>query len=96
MSDSGLTTENGINPVLPEQSGIGISSVLTSIAEPVNEVLEWFGSLGIFSWKVLLAALTPPYEWRELNSCIALASASIERLLCWLSANSSAGKIDEI
>jgi phospholipid/cholesterol/gamma-HCH transport system permease protein len=27
---------------------------------------EWFGSLGIFSWLVLRAAVTPPYEWREL------------------------------
>jgi phospholipid/cholesterol/gamma-HCH transport system permease protein len=27
---------------------------------------EWFGSLGIFSWRVLRAAVTPPYEWREL------------------------------
>jgi phospholipid/cholesterol/gamma-HCH transport system permease protein len=27
---------------------------------------EWFGSLGIFSWRVLSAAVTPPYEWREL------------------------------
>jgi phospholipid/cholesterol/gamma-HCH transport system permease protein len=27
---------------------------------------EWFGNLGIFSWQVLKAAVTPPYEWREL------------------------------
>ena len=27
---------------------------------------EWFGSLGVFSWRVLRAAATPPYEWREL------------------------------
>jgi phospholipid/cholesterol/gamma-HCH transport system permease protein len=27
---------------------------------------EWFGSLGIFSWRVLKAAITPPYEGREL------------------------------
>jgi phospholipid/cholesterol/gamma-HCH transport system permease protein len=27
---------------------------------------EWFGNLGIFFWKVLRAAVTPPYEWREL------------------------------
>jgi phospholipid/cholesterol/gamma-HCH transport system permease protein len=32
----------------------------------VNDVFEWFGSLGVFSWQVLKAALTPPYEWREL------------------------------
>lgn len=27
---------------------------------------EWFGELGIFSWWVLRAAVTPPYEFREL------------------------------
>ena len=27
---------------------------------------EWFGNLGIFSWRVLRAAVTPPFEWREL------------------------------
>jgi len=32
----------------------------------VNDVFEWFGSLGVFSWQVLKAAVTPPHEWREL------------------------------
>ena len=27
---------------------------------------EWFGELGIFTWQVLRAAVTPPYEFREL------------------------------
>jgi phospholipid/cholesterol/gamma-HCH transport system permease protein len=27
---------------------------------------EWFGELGIFSWQVARAAVTSPYEWREL------------------------------
>ncbi|MGA9462026.1 MAG: ABC transporter permease [Terracidiphilus sp.] len=31
-----------------------------------NGFFEWFGSLGIFSWQVLKAAVTPPYEGREL------------------------------
>jgi phospholipid/cholesterol/gamma-HCH transport system permease protein len=37
-----------------------------SIGRLANEFFEWFGSLGIFSWKVLRAAVTPPYEWLEL------------------------------
>jgi phospholipid/cholesterol/gamma-HCH transport system permease protein len=41
-------------------------SVFGSIARPVNSVLEWFGNLGVFSWRILKAAVTPPYEWREL------------------------------
>lgn len=32
----------------------------------VNEPFEWFGNLGIFSWQVLRAAVTPPFEGREL------------------------------
>jgi phospholipid/cholesterol/gamma-HCH transport system permease protein len=32
----------------------------------INGFFEWFGNLGVFSWEVLKAALTPPFEWREL------------------------------
>lgn len=31
-----------------------------------NNFLEWFGGLGIFAWKALCAAITPPYEFGEL------------------------------
>jgi ABC-type transporter Mla maintaining outer membrane lipid asymmetry permease subunit MlaE len=31
-----------------------------------NGFFEWLGSLGIFSWQALKAAVTPPHEWREL------------------------------
>jgi phospholipid/cholesterol/gamma-HCH transport system permease protein len=31
-----------------------------------SDFFEWFGSLGVFTWQVLKAAVTPPYEWREL------------------------------
>jgi ABC transport permease subunit len=43
-----------------------VPSLLSSIAHPVEGFFEWFGSLSIFSWQVLKAAVTPPYEWREL------------------------------
>jgi phospholipid/cholesterol/gamma-HCH transport system permease protein len=43
---------------------------MTPASKPATGLLgdffEWFGSLGIFSWQVLKAAVTPPYEWREL------------------------------
>jgi phospholipid/cholesterol/gamma-HCH transport system permease protein len=32
----------------------------------VAEFLEWFGDLGIFFWQVTRAAVTPPFEFREL------------------------------
>jgi phospholipid/cholesterol/gamma-HCH transport system permease protein len=33
---------------------------------PINGFFEWFGDLGLFSWQVLRAAVTPPFEFREL------------------------------
>ena len=33
---------------------------------PINQFLEWFGDLGIFFWQVVRAAVTPPFEFREL------------------------------
>jgi phospholipid/cholesterol/gamma-HCH transport system permease protein len=41
-------------------------SIVSPAADLVGGFFEWFGSLGIFSWQVLKAAVTPPYEWREL------------------------------
>ena len=32
----------------------------------INGFFEWFGELGIFCWKVVRAAVTPPFEYREL------------------------------
>jgi phospholipid/cholesterol/gamma-HCH transport system permease protein len=32
----------------------------------IREFLEWFGDLGVFVWHVICAAVTPPFEFREL------------------------------
>jgi phospholipid/cholesterol/gamma-HCH transport system permease protein len=32
---------------------------------PIREFLEWFGDLGIFFWRVMRAAVTPPHEVGE-------------------------------
>ena len=32
----------------------------------INHSLEWFGDLGSFSWKVICAAVTRPFELREI------------------------------
>ncbi len=32
----------------------------------ITDFFEWFGEIGIFSWRVLRAAVTPPFEFREL------------------------------
>ena len=38
------------------QSGTGL----------INGFFDWFGDLSIFTWKVLRAGVTPPFQWREL------------------------------
>lgn len=40
----------------------------TSMADEsaLNRSLEWFGELGTFSWKVIRASVTKPFEFREI------------------------------
>lgn len=66
MSDRGVTIDATQGAAIPEQPATGSQSVLSEASELVNGFFEWFGSLAIFSWQVLKAAVTPPYEWREL------------------------------
>jgi phospholipid/cholesterol/gamma-HCH transport system permease protein len=66
MSDRGGIAVEGFNPPIPERRAEPMPSVIDSIPNLVNGFFEWFGSLGIFSWQVFKAAVTPPYEWREL------------------------------
>jgi len=37
-----------------------------SASAPIREFFEWFGDLGVFFWRVVRAAVTPPFEFREL------------------------------
>ena len=43
-----------------------MSSTANSSTGPINGFFEWFGELGLFSWQVIRAAVTPPFEFREL------------------------------
>jgi phospholipid/cholesterol/gamma-HCH transport system permease protein len=43
-----------------------MSSLAISRTGLINGFFEWFGELGLFSWRVLRAAVTPPFEFREL------------------------------
>jgi len=43
-----------------------MATAVDHVMDLVDEFFEWFGNLGIFFWQVLRAAVTPPYEWREL------------------------------
>jgi phospholipid/cholesterol/gamma-HCH transport system permease protein len=54
-----------IEPALP---GLPISPAFplaSSIKGGATEFFEWFGELGIFFWRVVRAAVTPPFESRE-------------------------------
>jgi phospholipid/cholesterol/gamma-HCH transport system permease protein len=55
-----------MNPPLPVRRPDLASAVADSAVKLFIGFFEWFGSLGIFSWRVLTAAVTPPYEGREL------------------------------
>jgi len=66
MSDRGVIAVEGFSPPIPERRSEPMPSVAGSVTGLVNGFFEWFGSLGIFSWQVFKAAVTPPYEWREL------------------------------
>lgn len=65
MSDSAITPVSRIQNPKPEQRAEPVPEV---IAGPglVGGFFEWFGELGIFTWQVMRAAVTPPFEWREL------------------------------
>ncbi len=44
----------------------------------LKSALEWLGELGIFFLRVIRAAVTPPYEWREfLRQCDSIGSLSL-------------------
>ena len=66
MSDHKQIVVAGIHPLIPVQRSVSIPSALEFVGRMTNRFFEWFGEIGIFSWNVLKAGLTPPYEWREL------------------------------
>jgi phospholipid/cholesterol/gamma-HCH transport system permease protein len=43
-----------------------MESTVTSNGTMITHSLEWFGDLGSFSWKVIRAAITRPFELREI------------------------------
>jgi phospholipid/cholesterol/gamma-HCH transport system permease protein len=66
VSDHKQIVVAGIHPLIPVQRSVSIPSALEFVGRMTNRFFEWFGEIGIFSWNVLKAGLTPPYEWREL------------------------------
>jgi phospholipid/cholesterol/gamma-HCH transport system permease protein len=66
VSDQKFMTVAGVSPPITARRGLLIFRTLIFSNGLINEFLEWFGDLGIFFWQVLRAAVTPPFEFREL------------------------------
>ena len=66
MTDRKLNAAAVIDPPLPGQRLVSVSPTVSSSKGLINQFLEWFGDLGIFFWQVVRAAVTPPFELREL------------------------------
>ena len=68
MIDRKLVAAAGLEPTLP----VPRTPLMPPTVSPsnglglINEFFEWFGDLGIFFWRVVRAAVTPPFEFREL------------------------------
>jgi phospholipid/cholesterol/gamma-HCH transport system permease protein len=65
MIDHTIGASADMPAVLPGPSVLPVPSSISATG-PINQFLEWFGDLGIFFWRVIQAALTPPFEFREL------------------------------
>jgi phospholipid/cholesterol/gamma-HCH transport system permease protein len=50
---------------LPQPS-VAIRSAAAAIWNPFNNLLEWFGELGMFIWQVMRSTFRRPFEGREL------------------------------
>lgn len=66
MSNLGITEDTGIQARLLGRPRAPLFAIVDSVSNIVGTFFEWFGNLGIFFWQVIRAAVTPPYEWREL------------------------------
>ncbi len=65
MSSGELTFDQRKTPKRPEREAEHAPSLEVGPGL-LGGFFEWFGNLGIFAWQVARAAVTPPYEWREL------------------------------
>jgi phospholipid/cholesterol/gamma-HCH transport system permease protein len=59
-------TVTGVDAPVSQPAETFIDAPLGFAKNTIFKTLEWFGDLGIFFWRVAGAAVTPPYEFREL------------------------------
>jgi phospholipid/cholesterol/gamma-HCH transport system permease protein len=65
VTERELSVAAGRVPVQRESRAPAPTEVKSSPG-PITSFFEWFGELGIFFWRVARAAVTPPFEFREL------------------------------
>lgn len=67
MSDREFTAVAGIHlPHAKRRRPARAPADVGSTTGLISGFFDWFGNLSIFTWKVLRAAVTPPFQWREL------------------------------
>jgi len=66
MSSEYSTAVGVIRSPSPGRRVLPVPSSTNSSKGFINEFFEWFGDLGVFFWRVVRAAVTPPFEFREL------------------------------
>ena len=66
MNGHAITPIAATQPAPPGHETVNLPVSARSLASNLLGFFDWFGNLGLFTWKVLRAAVTPPYEWREL------------------------------
>jgi phospholipid/cholesterol/gamma-HCH transport system permease protein len=64
MSEGGYTTAARLTT--PLSAPPNMQSAADYSLGMITGFFEWFGNVGRFFWQVLRAAVTPPFEWREL------------------------------
>jgi len=66
LSSQAITPGTSIHSSAPVRNNGDLPASSRSMASNLVAFFDWFGNLGLFFWKVLWAAVTPPFEWREL------------------------------
>ncbi len=61
-----FSAASGRDPSLGGSADAPAFTVVSSAPGLITKFLEWFGDLGMFFWRVVRAAVTPPFEFREL------------------------------
>jgi phospholipid/cholesterol/gamma-HCH transport system permease protein len=66
MSGDATSSLSAMGSQQPAQKSEEVRTTAPSGPGLVGGFFEWFGNLGMFTWRVARAAVTPPYEWGEL------------------------------